>query len=58
MFKNTSNYLKYIFSGSGCGSVGRVVSSDTRGPQFESSYFQNLYQAFVYCQLYWKDENR
>ena len=27
--------------GSGCGSVGRAVASDTRGPQFESSHRQN-----------------
>ena len=26
--------------GSGCGSVGRAVASDTRGPQFESSHRQ------------------
>ena len=26
--------------GSGCGSVGRAVSSDTRGPWFESSHRQ------------------
>ena len=29
--------------GSGCGAVGRAVASDTRGPQFESSHWQNLY---------------
>ena len=29
---------------SGCGSVGRAVASDTRGPQFESS----LRQTFIY----------
>ena len=28
--------------GSGCGSVGRVVTSDTRGLQFEASYRQNF----------------
>ena len=28
--------------GSGCGLVDRAVSSKTRGPQFESSYLQNL----------------
>ena len=28
--------------GSGCGSVGRAVASDTRGPQFKSSHRQNL----------------
>ena len=27
-------------SGSGCGSVGRVVASDIRGPRFESSHQQ------------------
>ena len=27
-----------IFMGSGCGSVGRAVASDTRDPQFESSH--------------------
>ena len=31
------------FSGSGCGSVGRAVASNTRGPQFESGHRQNLY---------------
>ena len=38
---------------SGCGSVGRAVASDTRGPQFESSHRQKnyLYRTFVYCQL-------
>ena len=29
--------------GSGCGAVGRAVASDTRGPRFESSLWQNLY---------------
>ena len=28
--------------GSGCGSVGRAVASDTRGPQFESRHRQNF----------------
>ena len=28
--------------GSGCGSVGRVVAFDTRGPRFDSSHWQNL----------------
>ena len=26
-----------------CGSVGRVVASDTRGPRFESSHWQKLF---------------
>ena len=34
--------------GSGCGSVGRAVASNTRGPQFKSSHRQNLYWTFVY----------
>ena len=33
--------------GSGCGTVGRVVASDTRDPQFESQHRQK----FI-CQLY------
>ena len=34
--------------GSGCGSVGRAVDSDTRGPRFDSSHQQNLYGTFGY----------
>ena len=44
--------------GSGCCSVGRAVASDTRDPRFESSRWQNLYWIFVYCELYWNDENK
>ena len=35
--------LENMLWGSGCGSVGRAVSSDTRGPRFKSSHRQNLY---------------
>ena len=28
--------------GSGCGSVGRAVAFDTRGPRFDSSHQQNF----------------
>ena len=28
--------------GSGCGSVGRAVASDTRDPRFESSHWQKI----------------
>ena len=28
--------------GSGCGSVGRAVAFDTRGPRFDSSHWQNF----------------
>ena len=31
-------FKKLCMAGSGCGSVGRAVASDTRGPQFESSH--------------------
>ena len=44
--------------GSGCGSEGRAVASDARGPRFKFSHQQNLYGTFVYCQQYWKDENK
>ena len=39
-------------TGSGCGSVGRAVASNTRGPRFESSHRQNLYWTLftVSCQ--------
>ena len=43
--------------GSGCGSVGRAVASNSRGPQFESSHWQKFILN-IYCQLYWKDENK
>ena len=39
--------LKVAQKGSGCGSVGRAVASDTRDPRFESSHQRN----FIY-QLY------
>ena len=31
-----------LITGSGCGSVGRAVASNTRGPQFESSHRQEF----------------
>ena len=37
--------------GSGCGSVGRVVASDSRGPQFESSH-RRKFILNIYCQLH------
>ena len=42
-----------IFGGSGCGSVGRAVASDTRDPQFETRHPQN----FIY-QLYNRKEKK
>ena len=54
--KNLSNFLATIspwykmrtnnrasWSGSGCGAVGRAITSTTRYLQFESSHWQNLY---------------
>ena len=32
---------------SGCGSVGRAVASNARGPRFISSHQQNLYSIFA-----------
>ena len=43
--------------GSGCGSVGRTVAFDSRGPWFESSHWLKFIIT-IYCQLYWKEENK
>ena len=37
--------------GSGCGSVGRAVASDTRGPRFESSHRQKIIYILNICLL-------
>ena len=42
--------------GSGFGSVGRAVASDSRGLLFKSSHRQKILLN-VCCQLYWKDED-
>ena len=46
---------KNVNVGSGCGSVGRAVASDTRSPRFESSHRQkiiNIYNLYtVNCVL-------
>ena len=40
-----SNILKYFkMVGSGCGAVGRAVAYDIRGPRFESSHRQLLFE--------------
>ena len=39
---------KTKFGGSGCGSVGRAVASDTRGRQFESSHRPIFHNAHVF----------
>ena len=49
------NMMKIL--GCGCNSVGKAVASNSRGPQFESSH-QKTFILNIYCQLYWKDENK
>ena len=47
--------------GSGCGSVGRAVATDTRGLWFESSHWQKFIYILNICLLstvYWKEENK
>ena len=46
-----------IVTSSGCGSVGRAVASNSRGPWFESNHRQKCILN-IYCQLYWKDKNK
>ena len=48
-------------TGSGSGSVGRAVTSNTRCPRFKSSHRQKFIYALNICLLstvYWKDENK
>ena len=52
--KFCSCWSNIIVEGSGCGSVGRAVASDTRGPRFEWTHRRNLIQ----YQLYRKDEKK
>ena len=50
-----------IMAGSGCGSVGRAVASNTRGPLFESSHWQNFIYILNICLLSivcWKGKNK
>ena len=35
--------IKILSTGSGCGSVGKPVASDTRGPRFESCHWRSFY---------------
>ena len=60
--KSVANLINNLRSlGSGCGSVGRAVASNTRGPRFESSHWQKFIFILNICLLwtvYWKDENK
>ena len=51
------NSLTNLKRGSDCGSVGRAVASNSRGPQFKSSHWQH-FKFNIYCQLYLKNENK
>ena len=47
--------------GSGCGSVGRAVASDTSGPRFVSSHrqiFLSILNICILSTVYGKDENK
>ena len=46
-----SNNVKTTNVGSGCGSVGRAVASDTRGLRFESSHWQKFIYKLNICLL-------
>ena len=48
---------KHTYEDSGCGSVGRAVASNARGPRFISSHQQKFIFNIRYL-LYWKDENK
>ena len=43
--------------GSGCGAIGSVVDSDTRGPRFETSHRQN-FSEHLSIVIIRKDENK
>ena len=43
---------KYQLEGSGSGSVGRAVTSYTRGPGFKSSHWQNLLNICLLSTVY------
>ena len=44
--------------GSGCGSVGRAVASDTRDLWFKSRHLQNFIYQIIYQLFNRKDENK
>ena len=51
----------FLFLGSGCGTVGRAVAHDTRGPAFECSQWQlllNYYLQFTVCRTEENKEKR
>ena len=55
-FADTRDQTRGIL-GSGCGSDGRAVASNSRGLRFESIHCQKFILN-INCQLYWKDKNK
>ena len=54
-------YTNFSSTGSGCGSVGKAVASNTRGTWFESSHQRKFIYLLNICLLstvYWKNENK
>ena len=45
--------IRLLGTGVGCGSVGRAVAYNMRGPRFQSSH-----QQIIYYKMYLKDENK
>ena len=57
---NTSNKILTVNADGlqcGCGSVGRVVASNSRGTRFESGH-RHKFILNIYGQVNWKDENK
>ena len=44
--------------GSGCGSVGRAVAFNTRGPRFDSSHWQNFIEHLFIINCVEKTKNK
>ena len=55
---NCTVLINFVYQlGSDSGSVGRSVTSDSRGLRFKFSHWQKIILN-IYCQLYWKEENK
>ena len=56
--EHSLQFVKIWLKGSGCGSVGKAVASNTRGLRFESSHLQILMNLYFLLTVYRKDENK
>ena len=52
----TARQLVCLIRGSGCGSVGRAVASDTRDPRFKPRLWQNFLNQIIYRLYIRKDK--